>query len=398
MTVSDNFESLQAAYLTAIADGDGKAADAALRAIAGAIEADAALRARMALSGAVAPDGATLESVADAWLRLDPPARRAIMSGPEAAPEPPAACEIGEIADPMPPALLALPGDNAAVLPVGEVGILAGSGGTGKSTLASEIALAVAHEKAKCPFDVKTHGPVLWLAYEERPGLIAARAKARGFTQGIHVLDMRGGRWPLFGPGDRGGGAGLYNARPEPLAGWRVMEAEAARVEPRLIVIDPALAAFVGEPNAAPPVREFIERLAAWADGIKASALVLAHATKERETGPFDRAQAGGSGAWTDAARCALTLVHGDGSGSPAGGDARTLAVLKANAGPAFTWTALAPKRAMMDSKWIIGFKGRTWQPGNEWKHPMKARKEPATVPAADTQSASNMGIGIENV
>lgn len=275
---------------------------------------------------------------------------------------PPRAIEIGQIDDKLPPALFSLPGDKdkGAVLPVGEAALLAGEGGTGKSTLASDLALAVAHSGRKdSPFDVHKHGPTLWLAYEEAPALIAARARARGSSTGIHVLDLRGGKWPLFGP------KGSYNSRPEPLAGWQAMTDAAASITPRLIVIDPALSAYAGEPNAAPPVREFMERLSAFARSIDdgCSILVLAHATKERNAGPFDRAQAGGSGAWTDAARCCLTLTHGGGDGER--DNKRTLGVLKANAGPSHTWTALEPVRKQ-GGNWIIGFKGRDWKPANE--------------------------------
>lgn len=342
-------------WTAANTETDREAVRAKVRtALSGAATAKEA-EARAAFDGAIAAaSAATSEAEALATFKGLP-----VSDGDT--PTAPVAREIGQIADPMPDALFTLPGDNAAVVPLGEVAILAGEGGTGKSTLASELALAVANAHATAPLDAMVHGPVLWLAWEERAGLIAARASARGFTRGIHVLDMRGGRWPLFGPG----GGGPYNAKPVPLAGWEVMDREAARIVPRLIVLDPALSAFVGEPNAAPPVREFVERLAAWATGIEASVLILAHATKERDAGPFDRSQAGGSGAWTDAARCALTLTHGDGSGERS--DGRTLAVLKSNSGPAFTWTAVTPFRKP-GSRWIVGFDGGTWKPAHEWK------------------------------
>ena len=214
---------------------------------------------------------------------------------------------------------------------------------------------------------------MLWLAYEEQAGLLAKRLRVRAEDRGIpdaasriYILNLRGdikGAWPLFGPGDRNGSSGLYNSRPEPLCGWGAMVGGLRQVfdrmgeRPTMIVIDPALSAYVGESNNVPPVREFTGALGALAESEALGILLLAHSTKEGGSrDPFDRQQVGGSPAWTDGVRCCFTLCFGDGSGKP-DSEARTLAVLKANTGPSKVWTTVSTMRRVgASSGWIVGY------------------------------------------
>ena len=157
--------------------------------------------------------------------------------------------------------------------------------------------------------------------------------RARG---NLHVLDLRGR--PVFGPRETTNL--LYNSRPGPLAHWKTLWDEAARLKVRLVVIDPTLAAYVGEPNAAAPVREFMSHLATEARRLETGVLLLAHSTKAARKGsspskPTTEWEAlnevghvGGSAAWFDAARGVLNLVRLK--------DRYLLTVPKANYGPAY--------------------------------------------------------------
>ena len=53
-----------------------------------------------------------------------------------------------------------------------------------------------------------------------------------------------------------------------------------ARTGARLVVIDPALSAFVGQSNDAAPVREFLTALAVEAAKPNAGVLLIAHSNK----------------------------------------------------------------------------------------------------------------------
>jgi len=226
----------------------------------------------------------------------------------------------------------------------GAVTGLGGGGGIAKSTLALSIGLGVAALDDGKPGDVSgglfqgVGGPVVVVGYEDAPGWTAMKIKTlaamRNADKGlerVHLMHMHG--WPIFGPMDEGGRRGFYNQRPGRLDGWRALERACERVRPRLIIIDPAMAAYVGEPNAAAPVREFYGALETLAEQFEAGCLMLAHTTKAARVrgnaqDPFDAGQTSGSGQWTDAARAALTLTWGENPGD------RVLGVAKSNYGP----------------------------------------------------------------
>ena len=306
---------------------------------------------------------------------------------------PPAAKAPSEVKILPPEPVFRVHGRTGPLLEMGETGLLAGEGSAGKSTLVNELALSVVspaksngvpEDRSPSPLHVCHNGPVLWLAYEETESTIAERlllrAKDRGISESAvdrvvirDLADNGSGAWALFGPKDRG----LYNSRPERLRGWGVLTDTIADVRakhdegPALIVIDPLLAAYVGDANSVPPVREFVGALTALARSEKCAILLLAHATKDgRNRGPFDRQQVSGSAAWTDAVRSAMSLSFGDGSGV-SGTSERTLAVLKANRGPSQIWTTIAPQRHNgASSGWIIGFERDfpyTWRPREQW-------------------------------
>ena len=309
-----------------------------------------------------------------------------------------------------PDRLLSLAGHGGALLSEGGVALLAGEGGVAKSPLALSIAAGfAAHEHGGLYgglhgglFDGAA-GPVLVASYEDPPSVAADRlqhlarkwwpappdpAGLRALAD-VHLLDLAGA--PLFGPvavtDDR---PALYNARPGPLAGWRVLWNEAHRIGARLVVIDPALAAYAADANGAAQVREFMGALAAAAAPDPAAAwrgcgvLMVAHSTKAARGGParktdhdpFDPGQVAGSSHWTDAARGVLTLTF-DGTKENAPG-ARVLAVSKANYGPARLLVSVDPDRNGHGE--IVGFtnaagSGGGWQTLAEHKEAAEAAK-----------------------
>ena len=264
-------------------------------------------------------------------------------------------------------------GQGGAILSAGTVGILTGAGGVAKSALAGAIALGVADlEDGKTGqvcgnlFEARG-GPALMALYEDPPGVAAWRLKqlsasvhladrGAGALKRVHLLDVAGR--PLFGPLDTGDGRALYNARPGPLSGWEDLWREATRTEAQLIIVDPALAGFVGEANAAAPVREFLAAVTAEARHRSACVLIVAHSTKAARGGssdPYDPGQVAGSAAWTDGVRAALTMTWEE--------EERVLAIAKANYGPARLLAHLEPIRTQSGA--IVGF-GGSWEDGRE--------------------------------
>ena len=285
---------------------------------------------------------------------------------------------VSAIRDPLPAPVLSLDG-RGAVLAAGGAAVLSGEGGAGKSALLYGLALDVAAADTDPgvvspagPLRVHGGGPVLLTGYEDSPALIRWAVEQYGegadidpaVLDRVFVLDLDGR--PLFGPLDANGRRGLYNARPGKLDGWRHLAAAVEAICPRLVVIDPVLSAYVGDPSAVAPVREFLSALR----GLGAPLLLVAHSTKSarQDSDPFDPGQVAGSGAWTDGVRGVLTLSWGEIEG------ARVLACPKANHGPARLLCGLAPVRKGGDSNGrILAF--RRAPGGAGWHTPKRKPK-----------------------
>ena len=141
---------------------------------------------------------------------------------------------------------------------------------------------------------------------------------------------------------------------PNPCAAGRTCGPPQTIIRPALVVIDPALDAYTGDPNNLAAVREFVSALGAEAAARSCGVLLVAHSRKAargKDSDPFDPGQVGGVGAWADAARGVLTLTGQ--------GDNRTLAIAKANWGRAYVLAQLAP--VSNDAGALIGFDTDGW-------------------------------------
>ena len=261
----------------------------------------------------------------------------------------------------LPERRLWLQNHSGAVLSEGTVCLLAGEGGVAKTTLVLHLALETAASRGPsggnghtassgggCAGLGSAPGRVLFVSYEDDAAVCrwrlrrlarrldsdagnGARRSAKALKR-VHLLDMAG--HPLFGPQD----GHSYNSRPVPLPGWWLLRRQALQLDPTLIVIDPALSAYVGDPIATAAVREFLSALSGLATETESGVLLLAHSTKaaRRSADPFDPGHIGGSAAWHDGVRGAMVLARED------SGD-RVLRVSKSNYGPAYVQAVLEP-------------------------------------------------------
>ena len=302
------------------------------------------------------------------------------------------AVPVPEVSGQRPDRLLSVARKKGALLSVGGVLVLAGEGGIAKSPLALSIALAMAAHQNNIYGDLHgglfegIGGPALVASYEDWPAVSADRLRKLaamwwsdtetdiGTTalERVHVMDMAGR--PLFGPASTDSGIALYNARPDRMPGWDDLWGEVKRVGARVVVIDPALSAYVSDANNAAPVRDFMGALAAQAIPLRCGVVLVAHSRKEaRNSGkydPFNPGNVAGSTHWTDAARGVLTLTWE--ADMEAG--TRVLAVSKANYGPARILTAVDPVRSSHGE--IVGFTGGPWQTQAERKENKSAAKK----------------------
>ena len=312
-------------------------------------------------------------------------------------PAPPAPVAVRNVTGDPPAPVLSIPRHDGrrdgAVLSVGTVALLAGAGGAAKTTLALQIALTAAATPDGAAGEacggalIVAGGPVVVATYEDALPVLrdrTLRMVERGATLAdgldrLHLLDLAG--WPLYGPP---AGAG-YSAPPEAAGGWAPLWSAVEATGARLVIVDPALAAFTGESNAAGPVRAFIGALAGEAAKRRAAVLLIAHSSKfaRREGDPYDPGQIGGSSHWTDGARGALSLSRA--ADNP---DRHRLAVVKANYGPSMVSADLTTCRTPGGALVGLDGAGAAWQHGTPANNGRTGRHgNGAAVPAEDVAS-----------
>ena len=283
----------------------------------------------------------------------DESARQVIV---ESMPEPVRAVAVPAVEGDAPAALLRLRDRDGSALSVGTVGVLSGAGGLGKSALTAGLALELASrpagEAGKLPggvFDAPIGGgPVVLVQWEDEPTVtrdrIRAAAKALSLSGAEGNVYLVGMREPIFG---RPAGA-VGNTPPEYLPAWGELWGEVKRIGPRLVVLDPAMAAFADNPNDVGAVRAFVTRAVGQAAREhECAVLVVAHSTKagrKDEADWFDPGHIAGSAAWTDGVRSVMTLRRDDEGGV-------CLVVVKANYGPARLAMNLEAVRGMVRDK-----------------------------------------------
>ena len=296
---------------------------------------------------ALADDGATLDDVIDAF---EGPRPKAVPAGHYQGVE-------------FPPAILRAGNGlhSGALLVPNEILLLSGPGGAMKSCLAVTTCVAVSNGMSALAglFDSDAGGgPALYATFEDAPEVVGWRTLQHvggsvGSDSNTHVLDMRGRA--LYGRGDRFGPIG-------PLDGWRDLWREADRINPRLIVIDPVLAAFGGEPNSVGDARAFLNALTTRCRALdRCGILAISHSNKAarlKGADPYDPGHVGGSAGWVDGVRGVVTLGMS--------GDDRALRISKANYGPVRHFARLAPivtatggvpvgLRMQDGAKWLAG-------------------------------------------
>ena len=218
-----------------------------------------------------------------------------------------------------------------AVLSVGEVALLSGEGGLGKSyvTLALAVAGALATDLGKdygqaCGLRVMP-GPVALVSYEDSPARIYGRLGRMGQTAAagrIHSLPNPPPLWTADSGASRQ--AEWWNDL------WQYVRGVGAR----LVIVDPASAALAdADVSQTGPVRKFLRALMHEARQAECGVLVVSHSTKAARNAlrRGDDPGAGvvaGSAAWYDGARGVLSLEE-----APNNPDARILECVKANYG-----------------------------------------------------------------
>ena len=295
-----------------------------------------------------------------------------------------------------PSPVLSLSGLGGAILAVGEICLLTGAGGRGKSGLVTDVALAVAtppRQRADSGHFFHAHGPsgpVLWLAFEEAVGKI--RDRLQWLTRGdgesgterrnrVRIADMRdptdSDMRKLYGTAraypygmDRKAGMDMLERAIEAAA-----EDEPDKAAPRLVIVDTLLRAFSGDPHRPTDVVDYLDELGLLARRYQIGIVGIAHSTKEARFAtekPDDLLNPGavsGHSQWTDAPRGTLCLTRHwhmdpDGNKRP---HSRITAV-KANDGPDEVTIRIEAERMRDDHDKETGIARFRRHPGELWQ------------------------------
>lgn len=223
-------------------------------------------------------------------------------------------------------------------LPMGTVSLLYGDGGTGKSLIALQLAVAVVRGDIwlnKVPLS----GPVIYYSAEDDRSELHRRLAAIlkqsggqvGALSGLQIANMAGKDALLAAISKK---TGALNASPV----FDTLDGYAKAIQPKLIVLDTLADIFPGNENDRAQVRHFIGLLRGLAIRHRCAVLILAHPSL---TGIASGTGASGSTAWNNSVRSRLYFERIKSEGYESDPDARRLKVMKSNYGPIDTEIAV---------------------------------------------------------
>lgn len=216
------------------------------------------------------------------------------------------------------------------LVPSRVVTLLQGDGGTGKSILALQLAVATVTGRKWLGQDVR-RGNALYLSAEDDRGELHRRLDGICIDLGIGFDDLPGLKIVDVTGADAVLAAADRTGRLLPTARWQEFERLTEAWEPTLIVVDNLADVFAGEENSRPQARQFIAQLQGCAARCDASLMLLGHPSL---AGMASGTGSSGSTAWNNSVRSRLYLERPKLDGELGPPDARVLSVKKANYAP----------------------------------------------------------------
>jgi RecA-family ATPase len=210
-------------------------------------------------------------------------------------------------------------------IPAADVTILSGDGGQGKTTIATQLAVAAAADLGDWLGTTIEAGPVIFFSGEESRHTLRLKLKAVCGARGVDPDELANLSFcfpedPLLGTLRRDGTVG-------PTAIMLAFEAAVVAARPALVIVDSVAAAFGGNYIDRVQVRTFVSMLRRMAEAAGCAVLLLDHPSLSGMTNGSGRS---GSMDWRNAVRAFMYLRPLD---NEDGSKGRELEVMKINSG-----------------------------------------------------------------
>jgi RecA-family ATPase len=214
-------------------------------------------------------------------------------------------------------------------IPAGDVTILSGDGGGGKTTVALQLAVAVEQGLGDWLCTTCETGPVLFFSGEEPEAEMRRRLHRVARKRGLDPSGLEGLHFHFADPDKCLLGTARKDGTIAPTALFEALEAAATKIRPALIVVDSIAATFGGNQNDRVSARTFVAMFRRLARNTGCAVLLLDHPSLSGITNGTGR---GGSMDWQNATRARL---HLETTTEDDGATGRVLEVKKTNYGPA---------------------------------------------------------------